>query len=257
MIQAADALLLDVGNTRLKWGIYKDGHIGRSGSVTHESLRETAFAALTTKLPRSVVRIIASNVAGASFATRLSGAIGIHCNNEIHFVRSEKKACGVTNAYAQVRRLGVDRWVAMIGAYAEKRSAAVVVDAGTAVTIDVIDKSGQHLGGQIIPGIRLMLSSLSSETADLPTPGRSRRPVPSGIEMLAANTSGAMMNGSYNAICGAIDRAVRVVRADGIRPRIVLTGGDASSILTQLDGNVLHRPNLVLQGLAHIIESES
>jgi pantothenate kinase type III len=84
------ALLLDIGNTRLKWGVYKDGRIGRSGSVTHESLRETSFAALTTKLPRSFARVLASNVAGASFATRLSGAIGLHCNNDIRFVFSIK-----------------------------------------------------------------------------------------------------------------------------------------------------------------------
>jgi type III pantothenate kinase len=195
-------------------------------------------------------------VAGASFATRLSGAIGLHCNNEIRFVHSEKQAYGIKSAYAQPRRLGVDRWVAMIAAFAEKKSAAVVVDAGTAVTIDVLDKKGQHLGGQIIPGIRLMTSSLYDETADLPQAGKSRS-IPAGIGMFAGNTSGAIVNGAVNAICGAIDRAVRILRSEGQRPRIVLTGGDASSILKQLDGNVLHRPNLVLQGLAHIIDSES
>jgi type III pantothenate kinase len=250
------ALLLDIGNTRLKWGVYKDGRISRSGSVTHESLRETSFAALTTKLPRSFGRVLASNVAGASFATRLSGAIGLHCNNDIRFVHSQKQAYGIKCAYAQPRRLGVDRWVAMIAAYAEKKSAAVVVDAGTAVTIDVLDKTGQHIGGQIIPGIRLMTSSLHTETAELPQAGKSRS-IPGGIAMFANNTSGAIANGAANAICGAIDRAVRVSRSEGLRPRIVLTGGDASSILKQLDGNVLHRPNLVLQGLAHIIDSES
>jgi type III pantothenate kinase len=250
------ALLLDIGNTRLKWGVYKDGHIGRSGSVTHESLRETGFAALTTKLPRSFGRVLASNVAGASFATRLSGAIGLHCNNEIRFVHSEKQAYGIKCAYAQPRRLGVDRWVAMIAAFAEKKSAAVVVDAGTAVTIDLLDKTGQHIGGQIIPGIRLMTSSLHTETAELPQAGKSRS-IPTGLGMFAGNTSGAITNGAVNAICGAIDRAVRVSRSEGLRPRIVLTGGDGSSILKQFDGNVLHRPNLVLQGLAHIVDSES
>jgi type III pantothenate kinase len=250
------ALLFDIGNTRLKWGVYKDGRIGRSGSVTHESLRDTGFAALTTKIPRKFDRVLASNVAGASFATRLSGAVGLHCNSDIRFVHSEKQAYGITSGYAQPRRLGVDRWVAMIAANAEKRAAAVIVDAGTAVTIDVMDKSGQHLGGQILPGIRLMSSSLYTETAELPQAGKSRTPV-SGIAMFAGNTNSAIINGANNAICGAIERAVRIVRSVGMRPRIVLTGGNASSILKQLDGNVLHRPNLVLQGLAHVIDSES
>jgi type III pantothenate kinase len=253
----AASLLFDVGNTRLKWGLYQDGRIGRSGSVTHETLRDTGFAALTTKLPRRIEKIIASNVAGASFATRLSAAIGLHCDGEIRFVHSDKRAYGVTNGYVQVRRLGVDRWVAMIAAYAERRAAAVVVDAGTAVTIDVIDKSGLHLGGQIIPGLRLMASSLATQTADLPPPGRGRRPLSGGIGMFAGSTGAAITNGACNAVCGAIDRAARAVRSSGMRPRIVLTGGDASSILPLIDGKVQHQPNLVLQGLAFIIDSES
>jgi type III pantothenate kinase len=250
-------LLFDIGNTRLKWGLYQRGHIAQSGSVTHESLRETGFAALTTKLPRAVNRIVASNVAGASFATRLSAAVGLHCSGMIHFVHAERRACGVTSAYAQARRLGVDRWVAMIAAYAERHSAAVVVDAGTAITIDVVDKTGQHLGGQIIPGIGLMISSLNHATADLPSIGRGRRQKKTGMDMFAGNTGGAIINGANNAACGAIERAVRSVRSARMRPRIVLTGGDASSILKQLDGDIEHRPNLVLQGLARIIDSES
>jgi type III pantothenate kinase len=253
----APALLIDVGNTRLKWGLYQHGHIARSGSVTHENLRATGFAALTTRLPGKVSTVLTSNVAGASFATRLSGAIGLHCNHDIRFVHSEKQACGVTNGYARARRLGVDRWVAMIAAYAEWRSAAVVVDTGTAVTIDVMDKSGQHLGGQIIPGIRLMTSSLTTQTAEIPVAGRARRAAQSGTDMFAGDTAGAIVNGTHNAICGAIERAVRIARRAGMRPKIVLTGGDASSILKQLDGDIQHRPNLVLQGLACILDSES
>ncbi|HEX9853534.1 MAG TPA: type III pantothenate kinase [Woeseiaceae bacterium] len=250
----ATALVFDAGNTRVKWGLYQGGRIARSGSVTHDALRETGFAALVTKLPRSVGKVLACSVAGASFATRLSAAIGLHCNAEVRFVHSEKKAHGVTNGYASPRRLGVDRWVALIAAYAERRSAAVIVDAGTAVTIDVLDKRGVHLGGQIIPGLRLMSSCLSTQTADLPPVGQ-RRPVVAGV--FAANTSAAITSGAYNAVCGAIDRAGRAARTAGLRPRIVLTGGDASSILKLLDGSVQHRPNLVLQGLAHIIDSES
>lgn len=254
MTEAA-TLLFDAGNTRLKWGLYQDGRISRSGSVTHEALRDTAFAALLTKLPRHVDQVLACNVAGASFATRLSAAIGLHCHAEVRFVHSEKQAYGVTNGYTSSRRLGADRWVALIAAYAERRSAALVVDAGTAVTIDVIDKTGRHLGGQIIPGIRLMSSCLSSQTAEIPPVGQ-RRAAMSAAGVFANNTGAAILNGACNAVCGAIERSVRAARSAGLRPRIVLTGGDASSILKLLEGSVQHRPNLVLQGLAHIIDSE-
>ena len=77
------ALLFDIGNTRLKWGLLEKGHIRRTGSVTQSKFRDSGFASLTTRLPRHVDRVIASNVAGTSFATRLSGVIGIHCHREI------------------------------------------------------------------------------------------------------------------------------------------------------------------------------
>ena len=133
------ALLFDVGNSRLKWGVLEQGRIARTGSIFHATLQESGFRALTTRLPREVNQILVSNVAGASFATRLAGVMGIHCDTDIHFARVAKAAYGITNGYKQPRRLGVDRWVAMIGARAELRGAICVVDVDTAVTIDVLD----------------------------------------------------------------------------------------------------------------------
>jgi type III pantothenate kinase len=251
------ALLFDVGNTRLKWGLLEKGRIRRTGSITHEKIHDSGFASLTTRLPRRVKAVLASNVAGPSFATRLSGVIGIHCGRDIHFARSEKEAYGLTNSYKQPRRMGVDRWVAMIGARSEFRGAICVIDAGTAVTIDAIDRTGLHLGGQIIPGIQLMSDALRADTSDI----RVTRTTPRGLgrrpPVFASNTDGAVQSGSLNAICGAIDRAARALRAEGHRCKIVLTGGDASRILKQLGDKVLHRPNLVLQGLAFMVQSES
>ena len=251
------ALLFDVGNSRLKWGLYEHGRIGKSGSIAHEKLHDAGFAALTTRLPRRVDQVLASNVAGASFATRLSGQITMHCGAEVHFARSEKAAHGLVNAYRQPRRLGVDRWVAMIGAYSELRSALCVVDAGTAVTIDVVDRSGTHIGGQILPGLHAMAEALRADTSEIPPARKTLKTAGHGIEMFAGNTDNAIGNGVFNAVCGAVERAVRCLRSAGHRPKIVLTGGDASRILQQLDGKVLHRPNLVLQGLAHMVECDS
>ncbi len=251
------ALLFDVGNTRVKWGALKTDRIVRSGSIDRDKLKQQGFAALTTRLPAIVDYVLVSNVAGAAFATRLAGVIGMHCDTDVHFARSEKEACGVKNAYRQPRRLGVDRWVALLGARAETRAAVCVVDAGTAVTIDAMDKTGQHLGGQIIPGPRLMTAVLSKETNDIGLPtGTVRDPGP-GMGLFATNTGAAVQSGTLSAVCGAIERAAKTMRSAGLRPKIVLTGGDASRILKQLDGNVLHRPHLVLQGLAHMVQSKA
>lgn len=249
------ALLFDVGNSRLKWGLLDQDRIGRTGSITHETLQESGFNALTTRLPRKVKHILVSNVAGASFATRLAGVMGIHCDTDIHFARVAKAAYGITNSYRQPRRLGVDRWVAMIGAHAELRGAVCIADVGTAVTIDALDKDGQHLGGQILPGLQLMASALEKDTSDIGAPGRTQKNPGDGMQMFARSTGVATYNGSLGAVCGAIERAVKAMRSAGLRPKIVLTGGDASRILKQLDGNVLHRPNLVLQGLAFILQN--
>ena len=250
------ALLFDVGNTRVKWGVLEGDRIFGYGSIDHEKLAERGFTALTSKLPANVDYVLASNVAGAAFATRLAGVIGIHCDTDVHFARSEKEAYGVRNAYRQPRRLGVDRWVALLGARAETRSAVCVVDAGTAVTIDAMDKTGQHLGGQIIPGTRLMRNALDTQTSGIRLSKRRSGEPGTGMELFASNTGDAVRNGSLSAVCGAIERALKAMRSAGLRPKTILTGGDASRILKQLDGNILYRPHLVLQGLAHMVQSK-
>lgn len=251
------ALLFDVGNTRLKWGLLSNDRIVRSGSIDHERLGKLGLSSLTSRLPSNVDYVLACNVKGSAFATRLAGVIGMHCDTDVHFARSEKEAFGVRNVYRQPRRLGVDRWVALLGARAETRSAVCVVDAGTAVTIDAMDGTGQHLGGQIIPGIRLMSSALSGETYSIANRRTASRDPEPGMAMFAASTGDAVQSGTLNAVCGAIERASRSMRAVGLRPKIVLTGGDAARILKQLGGNALHRPHLVLHGLARMVQSKT
>jgi len=255
-MSALRALLFDIGNTRLKWGLLENGRISRTGSVTHRKLHDSGFASLTARLPRDVDRVLASNVAGQTFATRLSAVVGIHCKREIHFAHAQREAFGLINSYKMPRRIGVDRWVAMIGARAEFHAALCIVDAGTAVTIDAVDRDGVHQGGMILPGLALMADALHMNTSEIPAARRSSAITASGMNAFASSTEGAVHSGALTAICGAVERAVRTMRLAGFRPKVVLTGGDASRILKHLDANVLHRPNLVLQGLAFMVQSD-
>lgn len=248
------ALLLDVGNSRLKWGVLDDGVIRRTGHISQDKIREQGLSVLTTKLPRRVDVVRASNVAGTSFATRLSGVVGLHCNADVHFARSEKRGWGVTNSYRQPRRLGVDRWVAMIGAWAELQCACLIVDAGTAVTLDAVDDQGTHLGGQIIPGVETMLESLSLATSDIPLVKSSPKQSSNDLKMFGRNTAAAVREGARNAVAGAIERAFRTLQSNAYNPTIILTGGGATRILGALEVSPVHRPNLVLHGLAHMLE---
>jgi type III pantothenate kinase len=247
-------LLLDVGNSRLKWGLLDNGDIRRTGHISQEKIREQGLSVITTKLPRRVDAVRVSNVAGTSFATRLSGIIGMHCNVDVHFAHSERRGWGVTNGYRQPRRLGVDRWVAMIGAWAEKKSACLIVDAGTAVTLDAIDGDGVHLGGQIIPGAETMLTSLSAATSDIPLVKSPGKQSTGKLKIFGQNTTAAIREGAQNAVVGAVERAVRTLKSKGYRQTVILTGGGATRILGALEKPPLHRPNLVLFGLAQMLE---
>lgn len=250
------ALLFDVGNTSLKWGVLDDDHLVRTGKLSHQALKDSGFSSLARKLPRQVEHVLVSNVAGQDFATRLSAFVGIHCGVDPRFARSARQAHGVTSGYQRPRRLGVDRWVAMIGARAQVGGALCVVDAGSAITIDALDREGRHLGGQIIPGLHLMARSLQTNTSGIRELRiRLTDPGP-GMAHFADSTGRAIQAGALNAICGAIERAVRTLRAEGFRPKVVLTGGSAAPIVGQLTAKVIYRPHLVLEGLATMLRNE-
>lgn len=250
------ALLLDVGNSRIKWGVSDNGLLSKTGNIAQQKIREQGLGVLTKRLPRNVDAAMASNVAGPSFATRLAGIVHAHCNRDLHFAKTAQKAYGVTNSYSQPRRMGVDRWVAMIGARAELHSTCIVIDAGTAVTVDAIDSRGRHLGGQIFPGLTVMASALHAETSELPLATGRRKATYQDMNMFTSNTRDAIVSGALNAVTGAIERAIRTMRSNAYRPKVVLTGGDASRILQGLDGSPIHRPHLVLQGLLHILTAD-
>ena len=248
------ALLLDVGNTRIKWGILDGEQIRRTGHIAQQKVREQGLGALTSKLPTNVDVVLASNVAGQTFATRLSGVIGAHCRRDVHFAKPERQACGIRNGYRQPRRLGVDRWVAMIGAWSELQSACVVVDVGTAVTIDALDDDGQHIGGQILPGVALTCAALASSTSNIESVGGRVPKANAGLDIFGDNTAKAVRNGAWSAVVGAVERSITTLRSNAYDPHVVLTGGDASRMLTALGSEHLHRPNLVLQGLARMLD---
>lgn len=251
------ALAFDVGNTFIKWGVVEDGELSATGALSHVALREAGFESLLRDLPRDVGHALASNVAGPDFGNRLARAVGIHIGGDLHFARSETKGFGIKNGYVQPRLLGVDRWVAMVGAWAEFESALCVVDAGTALTIDALDAKGRHLGGQIVPGIDLLGESLATETSDIGPAVRDFAIPRKPRDWFARATEDAVACGSLSALGGAIDRSMARLEALGLEPELVLTGGDASRILEALGGRPKLRPNLVLAGLLRMLPEEA
>lgn len=245
-------LLLDIGNSRLKWGVHENDAIEHVGGIELRKLRDQGMSTLTSRLPRDVDLAIACNVADKRFAGGVSESITERCGQDVFFVQSAAKACGVTNAYDEPGRLGVDRWVAMIGARAACRGACLVVDAGTAITLDALDADGRHLGGQIIPGLFLMAETLGKNTTDLPSisEGMSSDEL-SGL-VFARSTTAAIAHGIHAAAAGAVERAMRTLVELGHDPTLLLTGGDAVALQNSLQIAAELRPHLVLEGLARL-----
>lgn len=243
-------LLLDSGNTRIKWAWLTAAGLEHPGSAMQAWLDLHAHAQSAWSQIATPTRIIVSNVAGEEFAARLSACTQRLWKLEPEFIHAQTHACGVTNAYADPGKLGADRWVALIAAHRHTPGAVCVVDCGTAVTIDTLTADGNHSGGVILPGLRLMQRALFEHTQQI---GDDMNPVTHPLTPFARSTQAAVQNGSLYALTGAIERATADVEAAlGTAVTRIITGGDAARVLPHLTARYRHAPDLVLQGLAVI-----
>ena len=245
-------LALDIGNTRLKWAIYGApkpgaGPLGH-GAVFLEAIDELAETAW--KGVPAPASMLGSIVAGEGIRRRAEAQLEIW-DVEPRWVVSSASAGGVTNGYDHPNRLGVDRWVALIGARQRilARGAprpALVIMVGTAVTVDALDISGRFLGGLILPGFGLMLRALEMGTAGLKAPTGEAVDFPT-------NTSDALMSGGSEAIAGAVDRMYRKLqKRSGEAPALFMGGGAAVKLAAITDHPVEMVETLIFDGLLHL-----
>ena len=148
-------------------------------------------------------------------------------------------AGGVSCGYKDPATLGVDRWLAMVAAYARYQEALIGVEAGSAVTIDVLRADGYHLGGYILPGIALMRDALWSGTRQVKADLGENAFIDPAID-----TEGAVNHGSLLSIIATIEKIVKTYPS-----RLILTGGSAEAILRHLNIEGDFQPELVLDGL--------
>jgi type III pantothenate kinase len=243
-------ILIDIGNTRIKWAEVEDGRLSNVGNAVHRDARERALASFAAALPKRVTRAIVANVAGDAIGRELTELLRVHSRIAPDFVVVRAEQFGVRCAYADPSRLGVDRWIAVLAAHHLAPGAACVIDAGTAVTFDAVDARGQHLGGLILPGTRLLASTLDRNTDAI---GATQAPGarPTGIALLGKSTDAAVGNGAMLALTGAVERAIAAVEGSlAERPKVYLTGGDADALHGWLESDVDLRRDLVLEGLA-------
>lgn len=242
-------LLLDMGNTRLKWALAGNEQSDRV-RIHHTGALDYGAESLAT-WAKDIQPFMLKDVCFASVIdvareqAVLSALPGYLAPRRFEVAQ---KISDLENAYATPGTLGVDRWAAAIGAWSLIGGACLVISAGTATTVDVVQTNGRigvYRGGLIMPGINLMLEALHEKTARLPQAQGDYRAAPD----VADNTLDAMTTGALEATCGAIERMSQ--RLDGGAPW-VLTGGDAQRIAAALGSRATVIDGLVLEGLARV-----
>jgi len=233
--------LFDVGNSRLKYArLQPDGGLGEVGVCAHDgqALPPDWERVLPARMDAAEVALVAA----PSIRAALLDGLVLRARR-ISLVNTQKHCAGVSIAYAKPQRLGVDRFLTLLAAHARGGGPWLLVGVGTALTVDILDADGRHLGGRIAASPTLMRQALSERAAQLPASGGVYVP-------FAADTEDALESGALGAAIGLIEHSLRSASAQlGHVPRLLLHGGGAEALLPWLPQAEL-APSLVLEGLA-------
>ncbi|GAB3263327.1 type III pantothenate kinase [Chitinimonas naiadis] len=237
-------LLLDAGNSRLKWRLCQEALLLGDGVAGYDDL---AGLALALRQHAPITKVLACNVAGAGVAQQLTDLL---TPLPVDWLKPDVHLAGLRNHYRIPGQLGADRWAAMLGARSLVNEDCIVVMAGTAMTVDALTSDGDFLGGIIVPGFRLMRTALAQGTADLG--------LPEGAPVDFPHSTGeAIVNGALLALCGAIHEMRKRLQQQraGMVP-VLLSGGDATLLAPllapTLAAQLMPVDNLVLRGLARL-----
>lgn len=244
-------LLVDIGNTNIKWSIYSGTCLTQVFSIKHArqftDVLQREWSGLST--PES---ILIANVTGKAVERQINDFAKDQWLLQPHYVQSTKSAYGVFNAYAEPERLGVDRWLALVASHHQNRGLQLIVDSGTATTFDVIDAFGKHHGGLILPGLDLMRDSLLRDTS-IPKVDAIKTD-----QLLAVDTVEAIAAAAVQSTIGLIERLLKTLSGQfGERPGLMMTGGNASQLQSSYDAKLILEPDLVLKGLAVVADQGS
>lgn len=263
-------LLIDAGNTRIKWAIAADDAAAveparmssawrHSGSVARADWRQLADIwreAAADGLTGLLRRVLISNVAGPALRDQLRDLL-LQLQPDpafrIEWLASQAELGGIRNGYRQPAQLGCDRFASAIGAHALFPDRALIVaTCGTATTVDAITPDGRFIGGMILPGLGLMATSLALNTAQLPQVSA----IDAAAAGFADNTEQAIIAGCIAAQTGAIERAVRRHRQQYADTLCLLAGGAGAYLTAHLAEPHERLDNLVLIGL-HVLANRT
>ena len=245
MADLRKTILVDVGNTSLKWSWFVKGKISAAKTFNHRAGSLDQFLHSQWNLGVAPDQVLIASVAHPVITSDLRLWCMTQWNLDLQEITSEHKAFGVTNAYTDPTQLGVDRWLTLIAAHRQLLTPACIVDCGTAITLDVIDRAGMHLGGLILPGFKMMTDSLVA--------GTNIQNTVSGLTggCLGRNTGQAISLASVYAVTALVEKVLGMaIEKTGSCPRLILTGTDASKLGNALDTSHEIIAELVMHGLS-------
>ena len=247
-----DILLLDIGNTRLKWARLKGetfipgDELLHAGQLEDEMLRQV-------NQDISPDYVMAASVAGNKNELLLREWVKRRFQRDIEFITAVQQTHGVINAYADLAQLGSDRWAALIAAHQQWQGNLCVIDAGTALTLDLIQTDGRHLGGYILPGLRMMQHCLLEGTE---IPISTDSVILANDSQVGDNTISCITNGALQAACGLVERTVMQYEQQcNDKIQCILTGGDSQRLAENLTMPCVIEPDLVLRGVGLLARS--
>jgi type III pantothenate kinase len=236
-------LYVDIGNSAVKWATEVELHAGRQHQAESDNL-PAAIEDAWLRLERPEAVYIAS-VRYQDIDSKLLTWIQQKWQLTAKFAQTRQREHGVTNGYQQPDQLGVDRWLALIAAHALSPLPKIVVDCGSATTIDAMDGTGQHIGGIILPGLRIFADCLRQNT-DIPSCD-----VGEFKGYFATDTASGILTGTVVAQSAAVEKLYQMLqeRENMDHIQCYVTGGDAGKLTHHL--NLPHQvvPGLVLNGL--------
>ncbi len=236
-------MMVDMGNSAIKWAVFEAGQLFPMQRMSYQKCTlDHLLTQIWGTLKAPSVGVWVSNVAGPQKAEHLTHWVKHHWNVPIRFVETSEYAYGIKNAYDNPKQLGIDRWLALIGAYHVQEGALCVVDCGTAITVDVLSAKGHHQGGLIIPGLTTMYNALLSDTYALDKMGYQCHE----DTFLAYDTESGITLGTRYAIIGLLEYVMNQLEH---KTRLILTGGSTPVIASLLHIPYQHIPELVLLGL--------
>lgn len=241
-------LLIDLGNSRLKWGLGKGRDIksGEPIGLDHGLFFEKLlYEWKDIKAPQQVA---ISSVSSESLIEQICRvAKRLWPSIETIIAQTSAQACGVQNAYQRPDQLGVDRWLCLLALRYFHSLPACVVDCGTAITVDMLNKQGIHLGGLIMPGLTLMKKALYQGTQQLQF----------SEQQYAAGLSDSTEAGIYSGtLFSAVGMVEHVLGKQDENFNLILTGGDADLLAGNISLDLTIEPDLVLQGLSVYLDHD-